>query len=106
MKLFEVTIDNNPGAWKSGSDPHVLVFAKDKEEAIKKVIDGWNEKWEYTSDGVVLIYGKFKKEFSYINERSQLSASEIQFEGHDIHIKPTRQAKLDRIEKNSKKYED
>lgn len=105
MKLFKVTIDNNPGGWKSGEDPHVLVPANSKEEAIQKVKDGWNDKWNYNDNLMTLTYGNFKKEFSYVSERSQLSASEIKFEGYDIHIKPIRKAKLDRIEKNSKKYE-
>ena len=107
MKLFRVRIDNNPGGWKSGEDPHMLVFAKDKEEAIQKVRDGWNEKWDYNNNIVTLTYGEnFQKEFSIVSEESQLSASEIKFDGYDIHIKPTRKAKLDRIEKNSKRYDE
>jgi hypothetical protein len=104
MKLFKVSIDNNPGGWKSGEDPHVLVFAENKVEAIKKVKDGWEYKWDYTDEGVILTYGKnFKKEHSYVNDKSQLSASEIKFDGYDIHIKPIRKAKLDRINKHSER---
>ena len=105
MKLFEVSIDNNPGGWKSGQDPHVLVFAENKEEALQKVKDGWDNKWEHTNEGTILTYGKMKKEFSYVSDRSELSAKEIRFDGHDIHIKPTRKAKIDRINKHIERNE-
>lgn len=104
MKLFDVSIDRNPGGWKSGDDPHVLVVANNKEEAIQKVKDGWDNKWDYTEEGVILTYMKMKKEFP-IREEYRLSASEIRFEGYDIHIKSIRKAKLDRIEKNIKRNE-
>lgn len=104
MKLFEVSIDRNPGEWKSGSDPHVLVPAISKEEAIQKVRDGWDSKWTYTSEGVVLTYMKMEKEFP-IRDHYQISASEIIFDGYDIHVKSVRKAKLDRIDKNSKRAE-
>ncbi len=49
---------------------HVLVFAENKVEAIKKVKDGWEYKWDYTDEGVILTYGKnFKKEYSYVNDK-------------------------------------
>lgn len=98
MKLFKVTIDNNPGGWKSGEDPHKLVPANNKEEAIQKIINGWDNKWNF-KDGVVT-YMKMETEFPIVDRNSRLSAIEIQFEGYDIHIKPIRQAKLDRINKH------
>jgi hypothetical protein len=99
MKLFEVSIDRDPGGWKSGNDPHVLVIANSKEEAIKKVREGWDYKFEHTEDGVVLTYMKMKKEFP-IRAEYNISASEIKFDGYDLHAKSIRKAKLDRIEKH------
>lgn len=104
MKLFEVTIDNNPGGWKSGLDPFVLVIAKDKEEAIQKVINGWSKKWYYKhdeNDGIpVITYLSKGGENNYVRIDSQFSAKEIRFEEYDVHIKTPRKAKLDRIEKH------
>ena len=103
MKLFKVSIDNDPGGWKSGENPSLFVPANNKEEAIQKIKNGWDNKWDFNSDGCVITYMKIKKEFPIINENSTLSASEIKFDGYDIHIKPIRKAKLDRIDKNSKR---
>ena len=48
MKLFNVTIDNDPGGWKSGEDKHVLVLAHNSDEAIDLVQNGnWGEKYDY-----------------------------------------------------------
>lgn len=104
MRLFNVSIDRNPGGWKSGDDPHVLVAANNKEEAIQKVKDGWDSKWDYTEEDVILTYMKMKKEFP-IREEYRLSVCEIKLDGYDIHIKSIRKAKLDRIEKNIKRNE-
>jgi len=103
MKLFEVSIDSNPGEWKSGRDPHVLVFAENKEEAIKKVKDGWDCEYDF-KNGSKVTYKKMKKEFP-IRDYYQLSATEILFDGYDIHIKSNRKAKLDRIEKHINRNE-
>ena len=47
-KIFKVTIDNNPGAWKSGEDRSYLVIAETKDEAIQIIKTGkWGEKLEY-----------------------------------------------------------
>lgn len=104
MKIFKVKIDNNPGGWKSGEDPSVLVVAKDKEDALQKVKNGWGDKWGgIDSDGVPsIIYSQTPpdKGYSLVREDSILSAMEIIFEGYDVHIKNPRQAKLDRIQKN------
>ena len=105
MKLFKVSIDNNPGGWKSGEDPSVLVVANDKGEAIQKVKDGWDAKWDYTDGEVITTYKKMTKEFSYVRNDSQFSASEILFDGYDLHIKSIRKAKLDRIDKHIKRDE-
>jgi hypothetical protein len=104
MKLFKVTIDSNPGAWKSGSDPSVLVPAKNKEDAIQKVKDGWSDKYEYKEEGIIVTYMKMVKEFP-IRETCRLYAEEIRFEGYDIHVKSERAAKLDRIAKHIKRNE-
>jgi hypothetical protein len=104
MKIFKVTIDSNPGGWKSGEDPSVLVPAKNKEEAIQKVKDGWGDKWEHKDDGIIVTYMKMVKVFP-IRESSRLSAEEIRFDGYDIHIKSPRKAKLDRINKHIKRNE-
>ncbi len=107
MKLYEVTIDNNPGGWKSGSDPSVLVIATDKDDALKKVKNGWGNKWEYdheNGEGIpITTYMQTPpdKGYSIVRNKSVLSAQEIRFEGYDIHIKNERHAKLDRIEKNT-----
>lgn len=102
MKLFKVTIDSNPGSWKSGPDPSVLVPANTKEEALQKVKDGWDERYNFEKEGTIITYMKMEKEFP-ISDRAELRASEIQFEGLDIHIKNPRQAKIERIEKNAKR---
>ena len=104
MKLFRVRIDNNPGQWKSGEDPHVLVVAKDEKEAIQKVRDGWDGSWDFKNSPPSITYKKMNnKEFSYVTDKSELYASEIKFEGYDLHIKTERKAKLDRIEKHLNK---
>jgi len=111
MKLYKVSIDNNPGGWKSGDDPSVLVIATNKEEAFEKVRNGWGDKWSYNPDkgeGIPTTTYTQKppdKGYSLIRSDSELSAYEIKFDGYDIHIKTPRQAKLERIEKNMKRNE-
>lgn len=51
MKLFRVTIDNDPGGWKSGLDRYVLVPAETEDEAIEKVKCGFGERFGTTEDG-------------------------------------------------------
>jgi len=103
MKIFKVTIDNDPGAWKQGDDSSVLVIAEKKEEAIKNVKKGWS----YNYGGGTLTFSqKPEKEMSmptYISKGANIHAEEIVFRDFDVHIKNTRQAKLDRIEKNIKR---
>jgi len=43
-KIFKVTIDNNPGGWKQGEDPSILVIAESEIEAISLVKTGWGYK--------------------------------------------------------------
>lgn len=106
MKIFKVSIDNNPGGWKSGEDPYMLVIANDKDEAIEKVKNGWGDKWEYNhkeNDGIpVIIYTKkpSDKGYNIVTHDSEFRVSEIRFEGYDVHIKNERKAKLDRIDKH------
>ena len=110
MKIYKVSIDNNPGGWKQGEDPSVLVVAENKDKALKKVKNGWGDKWEYdhTNDEIPITTYMQKppsKGYSLVRKDSKLSAIEIRFDGYDIHIKNPRQAKLDRIKKNIKKNE-
>jgi len=98
MKIFEVTIDNNPGSWKSGSDPQVLVIAESKEEAIEMVKNGYSKKFLLSSENngeYAYIYGKFEGEYERIYEHTRLSAIEIKFQG--LEITTVREAKLQRI---------
>ena len=108
MKIYKITIDNSPGAWKQGEDPHVYVIAKNKDKAIQKVKDGWGCKWEYDhtkNEGIpVLTYMQNPPDNRIsVRKTSVLSAMEIRFDGYDVHIKSPRQAKLDKIEKNIKR---
>ena len=94
MKLFEVSIDNNPGGWKSGNDNHVLVLAETKEDAIEKVKDGYSK----TYGNYSYTYGNFEGKNEYIAGGAKLHATEIKFEGYDYI--PVREAKLKRILKD------
>jgi len=111
MKLYKVSIDNNPGGWKQGEDPSVLVIATDKEDALQKVKNGWGDKWEYDhtkNEGIPIttyMQNPPDRGYNLVKSDSVLSAHEIRFDGYDIHIKNERQAKLDRIEKNIKRKE-
>ena len=100
MKIFNVSIDNNPGGWKSGSDPSILVLAKNKKDAIEKVKGGWGENWKYVDGEHVYIYGP-ECDKSWINDNSVFSASEIKFElpGYTVEIKNIRKEKLNKINK-------
>lgn len=102
MKIFKVTIDNNPGGWKSGQDPYLIVIAKDEDEAIQKVKNGWSETWRFDDGKNIITYKeKLNDTYSYYNKKSELSVSEIKFEGYDIQINTIRKAKLDKINKES-----
>lgn len=103
MKLFEVTIDNNPGGWKSGSDPYVLVIAETKEEAIEMVKNGYSKKFLSSSENdgeYAYMYGKFEGEYERIYEDTRLSAIEIKFQG--LEITTVREQKLKRILEDGK----
>jgi len=100
MKLYKVTIDNNPGGWKSGEDPSFLVPANKEEDVIQKVKDGWIREFRWKTNDKAFIYKKGTEEFSPVRKNSHLSAMEIRFEDYDIHIKLPRKAKLDRIDKH------
>ena len=83
MKIFKVKIDNNPGAWKSGEDPSVLVIANTEQEAIEKVKNGWGGQWDYKCHSITFSKN-IKNDFAYVRPNSQLSATEIIFEGYEI----------------------
>jgi len=110
MKIFKVSIDNNPGGWKSGDDPSVLVVATDKNDALQKVRNGWGDKWDYDKNEGMSITTYMQnppdKGYKIVRKDSVLSAMEIRFDGFDVHIKNPRQAKLDRIEKNIKREDE
>lgn len=106
IKMFLVRIDNNPGAWKSGLDPRVIVIANSKEEAIEKVKNGWGEGWlsETDSNGkhnFSFVYG-FGEGTNYISRVAQLSAMEIKFKDEDFKVISLREEKLKRITKDEK----
>jgi hypothetical protein len=97
MKIFKVSINNNPGGWKSGEDPSELVIADSREEAIEKVKNGWTSDYDYKN--AVYEYGFFPKDSlgvgAYINENTTFSGVEIKFSGYDITT--IREEKLKRI---------
>ena len=101
-KLFLVRIDNDPGAWKSGDDPTVLVLAETKEDAIQLVKDGWGYKWypegEYPNTTYIYEYGMGEGYDAgrYISDVANFSAAEIRFKG--IEYVPIREAKIRRID--------
>jgi len=97
--LFLVRIDNNPGAWKSGSDPKVIVIANSKEEAIEKVKNGWGEGWSSENGNFSYVYG-FGEGDNYINDRTEFSAMEITFKDEDFKVISIREEKLKRITKD------
>jgi len=97
MKIYEVTIDNNPGAWKQGEDQNILVLAIDEKEAINKVKNNeWGEKYYYDDKAVLLGPNGNKP---YISTGAQFSVYEVKFEGYDVAIglKDIRKKKLDKL---------
>lgn len=103
MKIFKVSIDNNPGAWKQGQDPSVLVPAETENEALEMVKNGWSEGWggldkETNTFSHKYGYGLGK---NYIRKDTRLSVVEIIFEG--IEITTIREEKLKRINKDENK---
>ncbi len=102
MKIFKVSIDNNPGGWKSGEDPSELVIADSKEEAIEKVKNGWSSSYNFDkNDNPFYEYGFLPNSFLpnnktlSKNERTEFRAIEIKFSGYDITT--VREEKLKRI---------
>ncbi|MCK9416085.1 hypothetical protein M0Q97_05430 [Candidatus Dojkabacteria bacterium] len=92
MKIFKVSINNNPGGWKSGEDPSELVIANSEEEAIEKVKNGWSSDYDFKNN--YLSFG-FYPISHYINENTTFSGVEIKFSGYDITT--IREEKLKRI---------
>jgi len=101
LKMFLVRIDNNPGAWKSGSEPQVIVIATDKNEAIEKVKNGWGEggHFDKKTDDYFYSYG-FGEGHNYIGNNAHLSAVEITFKDEDFKVISLREEKLKRITKD------
>lgn len=102
-KLYKVTFDTDPGGWKSGSDPHKLVLAKSKEEAIDITIKGsWHaehnfdgectiEKWVYNEEATLYDYTR------YGEKDIRISVEEIQFDGFEMRIDTIRGHKINYI---------
>lgn len=105
MKIFLVTVDNNPGGWKSGNDPSTLVLANDVNDAIQKVKGGWWDNLEWSDENgkreYFRIYGKFNT-YTPVREDSVISAMEIKFmlEGYEVEVFNIRKKKLDKINEN------
>lgn len=99
MKIFKVSIDNDPGGWKSGPDHSELVIAETQKEAIEKVKKGWGNTWDIEDGNNCLVYG-IGKEMSkpYISKDGRISAMEVKFKG--LEITTVREAKLKRIIKD------
>lgn len=104
MKIFKVKIDNNPGSWKQGDDPSLLVIANSSEEAIEKVKAGWNERYDYKNSTLICSSkeGGFAYN-SYISNKTVFSCCEIVFDEYDIFIgtKDIRKKKLENINQSN-----
>ena len=102
MKMYEVRIDNNPGAWKQGGDETILVLAIDEKEAIDKVKNNkWGEKYYY--DDKSIMFGPSGSK-PYIAKDAEFSAYEVKFEGYEVMvgIKDIRKKKLDQLDELSR----
>ena len=105
MKIYEVRIYNNPGAWKQGQDESILVLANDEKGAIIKVKNGeWGEKYYYDDKSMLLGPSGRKP---HITTGAIISAYEIKFEGYDmvIGLKDIRKKKLDKLNGENSVYE-
>jgi len=85
MKLYEVTIDNNPGAWKSsGFAEQLIVLAESVENAIKKVKFKWGLKYSDTT----VEYGFFDDEdysyCPYTASGADFTVKEIKIDGYSF----------------------
>jgi len=100
MKIFRVTIDNDPGGWKSGLDRYVLIPAETKELAIEKMKEGFGERFvtREENDGEYCYEYKPNGEVPYMSHGCVISAIEIRFEGYELINK--REEKLKRILKS------
>jgi hypothetical protein len=101
MKIFRVTIDNDPGGWKSGLDSYVLIPAETKEDAIEKMKNGYGEKFcsseENNGEGYCYVY-KPNGEVPYMSHDCRISAIEIKFDGYEL--VNVREEKIKRILKD------
>jgi len=97
IKMYEVRIDNDPGAWKQGREQSIIVLAIDEKDAIEQVKNGkWGELYDYESKSMILGIRGSKP---YISTGANISAYEIKFEGYEvaIGIKDIRKKKLDKL---------
>lgn len=101
IRLFEVSVDTNPGGWKSGNDHTELVLAETPEEALELVEKGWSYKYEFNGkNGTVYTYGIGKdmnKPYYKKNRGYRLSVTEIKFKGVDLILTTERKEKLNNI---------
>ena len=98
MKIFKVTIDNDPGEWKSGNDPEFLVLANTPEEAIEQIKSG--KIVENYKRGKIIIGEKidsndYYSHEPYIRNSANIIATEIIFPGYVL--TPIRQAKIEKL---------
>jgi len=101
-KIFKVTIDNNPGGWKQGEDPSILVIAESEIEAISLVKTGWGIKHDDDYQVEIYSYQKGASYYPYITQNAQYHVIEIIFEDYEIAIgkKDIRKKKLIKLNKN------
>ena len=114
LKLFEISVDNDPGGWKSGGgDATYLVIAESEEESKEKFQKSYGSEWRYHDNGydkMPKVYGYKENlggEFSktYIARGARISSIEIQFEGFDM-IFSNRETKINKLLENGKENGD
>lgn len=86
-KLFLITIDNNPGEWKDGSDPTFLIIGKNEDDVIEKIKNGW--KYVYQDKKLIVGMNYHTKGITrdiYISKNADLYVEEIFFSEHHLKI--------------------
>lgn len=94
-KLFEITMDNNPGGWKSGEDPKWLVVSESREESIEIFKNSYGTHWSYT-DGVKTFGNSDSYNNPTIRDGSNIYSVEIKFDEFDIEF-TNRETKIDKL---------
>lgn len=97
-KLFEVTLDNNPGEWKSGDDPKYLIVAESREESIEIFKNSsYGSEWLYDGDNGIKRYGIGENILiPSIRDGASIYSTEIKFSGFDIEF-TNREIKIDKL---------